>query len=217
MTEENENIPTQQDLDLELDDGPSKKDILLEGLKKKADLMGIKYHHRIGVEKLTNLIKEHEAAAEKPAEPRPQTAPGAAPAIAKKEEALPKGVRKLTRMEHLRREASRQVRIRVTCMNPAKKEWEGEIYTVSNSVVGTFKKFVPFNNEDGWHVPNIIYKHMKERQCQIFYNVKGPRGNKIRKGKLIRELNIEVLPPLTAQERSELARKQAMARNSDNR
>ena len=41
-------------------------------------------------------------------------------------------------------------------MNPTKKEWEGEIITVSNALVAvTVKKYIPFAAEDGWHVPQI--------------------------------------------------------------
>jgi len=100
-------------------------------------------------------------------------------------------------------------------MNPNKKEWEGEMFTVSNSVVGTFKKYVPFNNEDGWHVPTIIYKMLKDKQCQIFHTVKNSRGAKVRKGKLIKEYAIELLPDLTLPQLQELAQKQALAHSID--
>ena len=97
-------------------------------------------------------------------------------------------------------------------MNPAKKEWEGEIFTVSNNAVGTVKRYVPFNTEDGWHVEHILLEQLRERQCQIFVTEKDSRGNKVRKGKLIREFAIEVLDPLTKEELAELAQRQAMAR-----
>lgn len=195
----------------EVDDEP--KFDALDALKKKAKLMGVKHHHKIGIEKLTKLLEEKEAGTVDPApvkedpsrfdmQPAPTKITG-------------RIGRRLTRREYLRKEAAKLVRIRVACMNPNKKEWEGEIYTVSNSVVGTFKKYVPFNNDEGWHVPNIIFQHMLERECQIFYTAKGPRGNKIRKGKLIKELVVEVLPDLTTKERKDLAIKQAMARGND--
>jgi hypothetical protein len=76
-------------------------------------------------------------------------------------------------------------------------------------------KFVPFNVEEGWHVPRIIYTQLAERQCQIFTTTTDSRGNKTRKGKLIREFAIEVLPPLTPEELRELAQRQAMAKAID--
>jgi hypothetical protein len=124
------------------------------------------------------------------------------------------GVRAETLSEkrrRLRMEAARLVRIRVVCMNPMKKDWEGEIFTVANAVVGTFKKYVPFGNDEGWHVPNIIYQQIKSRMCQTFVNAKSRNGVTIRQGKLIKEFAVEVLPDLTEAELKELAQRQAMA------
>lgn len=79
--------------------------------------------------------------------------------------------------------------------------------------MGTFKKYVPFNADEGWHVPRIIYNQMAERQCQVFVTRKDERGRSIREGKLIKEFAIEVLDPLTTDELAELARRQAMAQS----
>ena len=100
-------------------------------------------------------------------------------------------------------------------MNPAKKEWEGEIFSCGNTTVGSFTKYVPFNADDGWHVPEMIYKMIRDRQCQVFYTVTDDKGNKIRRGKLIREFAVEKLPPLTPEELHELAQRQAMSKSID--
>ena len=100
-------------------------------------------------------------------------------------------------------------------MNPAKKEWEGEIFTVGNAVVGSVKKYVPFNADEGWHVPYIIYEALRERQCQIFVSSKTKNGVTMRQGKMIKEYAIEVLPPLTEEELKDLAQRQAMAKSID--
>jgi hypothetical protein len=100
-------------------------------------------------------------------------------------------------------------------MNPAKKEWDGEIFTAGNSLVGSMTKYVPFNADDGWHVPRIIYQQLVQRQCQVFTTVRDSRGNTSRKGKLIKEFAIEVLPMLTAEELKDLAQRQAMAKSID--
>lgn len=166
----------------------------LDTLKARADTLGVKYHPSISVEKLREKVN----AALTPAEDKPVvTAPG---------EETESQYR-----ERMIRDASELVRIRVTCMNPNKKELEGEIFSVGNSVVGTFKKFVPFNIEGGWHVPRIIYNQLLERQCQVFVTKRDARGNTTKEGKLIREFAIEVLPALTQAELDELARRQAMA------
>lgn len=175
----------------------------LTTLKARADKMGISYHPSIGLDKLKAKIQEALSEEPKKASEEEEEVTQA--------NTKPKG----RNLVELKREASKLVRIRVTCMNPNKKEWEGEIFTVSNAAVGTFKKYVPFNADEGWHVPHIIYEQLKERKCQVFHTVKDSRGNKMRKGKLINEFSIEVLPPLTPEEIAELARKQAMANSVD--
>ena len=176
----------------------------LDALKARANLLGVKFHPSISLEKLREKVNAavtsdgaatSEEEAKDPAEPKQET-------IGEKR-------------KRLKTEALKLVRIRLTCLNPAKKEWEGEIITVGNSLIGSVKKFVPFNADDGWHVPHVIYQQLKERQCQIFYTATDARGNKVRKGKLIKEFAIEVLPPLTKEELDELARRQAMAKAID--
>lgn len=170
----------------------------LAALKARADMLGLTYHPSIGVEKLREKVN---AALAPPAE-EPKVEEAAEESIA-------------ARNTRLKREASKLVRIRVTCMNPAKKEWEGEIFSIGNAVVGSFTKYVPFNTEDGWHVPEMIKQMIQDRQCQVFYTVSDSRGNKSRKGKLIKEFSVEVLPPLTAEELHDLAQRQAMSNSID--
>jgi hypothetical protein len=191
----------------------------LELLQKRANLMGIKYHPHTGVDKLRLKVQAAldtaaMEAEEAPVEPVEATTSRPA-TIAKPAVKLSPEVLARQRKMQLREDAARLVRINVVCMNPNKKNWEGEVYSAGNGVIGMFKKYVPFNTTDGWHVPNIIYKHLMERECQVFQTVKGPRGNKIRKGKLIREFSIDLLPALTPAELKQLATQQAMANNID--
>lgn len=169
----------------------------LASLKARADMLGIAYHPSIKVEKLREKVNTA------------MTTPTA------KELELDAAAQEAAEQQKHIDEASKLVRIVAVCMNPNKKEWVGEIYTVSNSVVGTFKKYVPFNVDEGWHVPNIIYQHLVQRECQVFYTVKDARGNSVRKGKLIKEFAINVLPPLTSEELRDLAQKQAMSHAID--
>lgn len=173
----------------------------LAALKARADMMGISYHPSIGLEKLRDKVN----AAIEGKEEKPET-PAAAPAAA-----TPEGETEGQKARRLKDDAHKLVRIRLTCMNPAKAEWPGEIISVGNAVVGSVSKYIPFNADEGWHVPNIIYQHLKERQCQVFTTVQDSRGNKTRRGKLIREFSIEVLDPLTPEELHDLAQRQAMA------
>lgn len=172
----------------------------LTTLKARADLLGISYHPSIGLEKLREKINAATS------DEVPQT--NAVQASAQEENVNQKRAR-------LKKEALELVRIRVTCMNPAKAEWEGEIFTVGNSAIGSVTKYVPFNADAGWHVPRIIYQQLVERQCQVFVTKTDSRGNKSRQGKLIKEFAIEVMPPLTPAELHELAQRQAMAKAID--
>lgn len=172
----------------------------LSTLKARADLLGISYHPSIGVEKLREKLA---AAMEGGEEETKNEGKGSdAPVETEAQKRL-----------RLMQEATKLVRIRVTCMNPAKKEWEGEIITVGNAGVGTYKKYIPFNADEGWHVPNIIYQALQERQCQVFVSTKTKNGVTIRQGKMIKEFAIEVLPPLTEEELKDLAQRQAMAKS----
>lgn len=166
----------------------------LTTLKARADALGIPYHPSIGLEKLREKVNQ---------------------AIAPKEQEDPVAVTETATRLTRRQEAAKLVRIRITCMNPNKKEWDGEFITAGNSVVGSFNKFVPFNADEGWHVPHIIYEQLRDRMCQVFYTVRDSKGNATRKGKQIKEFSIEVLPPLTKEELHDLAQRQAMAHSID--
>ena len=189
--EENPVIPTQDELTT---------------LKARADKIGVSYHPSIGVDKLrekVNKVLESDTGSNE-AEP---AADSEADAAAEPKETDAK------RKARKRKQAAELVRIRVTCMNPNKKEHDGEIFTAGNSLVGTYRKYVPFNADEGWHVPRIIYNQLVQRQCQVFTTVRDRRGNASRKGKLIKEFSIEVLDPLTEAELQELAQRQAMSKS----
>jgi len=174
----------------------------LSTLKARADLLNISYHPSIGLEKLRDKIAVATSDTAK-----------AVSQDTKMTEAVKET--ESERRFRRKREANALVRIRLSCMNPAKAEWDGEIFTTGNALVGSIKKYVPFNAEDGWHVPQIIYEQIIQRQCQIFYAARDVRGNAVRKGKLIKEFAVEVLPPLTVDELKELALRQAATKAID--
>lgn len=181
-------------------------------LKERATTMGIKFHPSIGLDKLREVVNkfmtDDVVIATKKDEDEEVTEPEAVVIDEANETVEQRRFRK-------KKEANALVRIQVTCMNPAKKEWEGEIFTAGNSLVGSFTKYVPFNTEDGWHVPHIIYEQIKERQCQVFTTKKSRNGINVRESKLIREFGVLVLPALTKKELESLARQQAMANNEE--
>lgn len=179
----------------------------LSTLKARADQLGISYHPSIGLAKLREKV--NAAIEGTQVEPDEQEdAPVQAKSAAARQETEAE-IRTRMRQEQLA-----LVRIRLTCMNPQKSEWEGEVFTVGNALVGSITKYVPFNAEDGWHVPQILLDTLQDRHCQIFTSVKAKNGVDVRQGKLIKEFAIEILPPLTQRELKDLAQRQAMASGS---
>lgn len=192
MTEEQEPIVVQDEL---------------ETLKTRADRMGIQYHPSIGAEKLREKIKVALTEAAPVITPVPEVAAAPTP--------MPEVETPAQEKKRLKNYANELIRVRISCMNPAKKEWTGEIFTVGNSLVGSITKFVPFNADDGWHVPRILLEVLQARHCQVFTTLKSKNGVSIRQGKLIKEFALEVLPALTGEELHDLAQRQAMAGSID--
>jgi len=167
----------------------------LKSLKAKAKLMGIKFHPSSGIDSLREKI----AAAVDSDEPTPVSTP----ATGGKESETAMRLR-------VKREATKLVRVRIACMNPNKKDWDGEIFTTGNSVIPTMKKMVPFNVD--FHVPQMILTMIEQRFCQVFSTVTDPVTRiKRNEGKLVKEFAIEILADLTAGEMKDLAQRQAMA------
>lgn len=164
----------------------------LTALKDKAELLGITYHPSISAAKLKEKIDAklvEQLAAEKPV--------AATESVAEYR-------------KRMRDQAMKLVRVIVTPMDPLKKEYTGEIFTVGNSVVGMVSRMVPYNNEEGWHVEQIILDTLKEKKVQVFVKKK-VNGKEHKEGKLIPAFGIQVLDPLTKVELGELAQRQAMA------
>ena len=193
-----------EEIEVQTEDFDQPVESELDALKLRAETLGIKFHPAISLDKLRERVEEAmEAPVETPTE----------------ESGVPvaTGSRKTVHntgktAEELLDDARKLVRVRVTCMNPAKREWEGEIFTAGNSIVGTHRKYVHYNTD--WHVPNIIFKMMKARKCQVFTTSKARNGVQIRQSKMIPEFSIDVLEPLTEQELKELAQRQKMASGS---
>jgi len=192
----------------------------LKVLQTQADLLGLTYHHRTGVDKLQAQIGAYLV--ENPAKAGLLLSEGSletpAPVVEEIVKVEPNlDYIPLSAVEYKvksQKLAGIQIgalrRIQYTNMNPNKKEWKGEVISVGSAKRGTFKKFIPFGGKP-YHVPQIIYDVMKERQCSVFYTESDQLGGDIRKSHLINEYAIVDLPPLTAAELKDLATKQALA------
>lgn len=165
-------------------------------LKQRADLMNIPYSNNIGVDTLRNKINERLES-------------DALKNQAKSSRVALRG--------QLRKEQLKLVRIRLTVMNPNKAAWRGEFFTVANSVIGTVKKFVPFNPKfytNGYHVPYCIYKMLKDRKF-LSITTEEEKGKTRVTTQFVPEFSIEVLPQLTKEELKELATAQAAGNRID--
>lgn len=176
----------------------------LEVLKQRATLMNIKFSNNISVEKLREKIE----AAQAKDEPEVEEA-GVNPLGAKQEA----GVKKMTLGQKIRAEQTRLIRVRIQNLDPKKKDLPGEIITVANEYMGTVRKFVPFGEvtDNGYHIPYCIYEFLKERKFINITTRKGKNGLPDIRATEAREFSIEVLPPLTEAELSQLAQAQIAA------
>ncbi|MHA2023481.1 MAG: hypothetical protein ACTSWQ_07445 [Candidatus Thorarchaeota archaeon] len=195
-------------------------------LLAEAEELGLKFAKNIGTDKLQSMIEdEYLRLADKPdeAEKAPNMedmrkqieAEMEAKFALRLEEAktqmeenindrvqanLPIGQRRIAAIK----KATKLVRCVITTRDPAKQNWEGEIISAANDLVGDQKKYVPFNLDEGYHLPQIIVNVLKDKKCSIFITKKGRDGQKVKVGKQISAYNVEILPPLTQGELDEL-------------
>lgn len=168
---------------------------MLESLKLKAQLLKIPFHPNIGIDKLREKIKEAEEA----------DVPALATTVAANANVSDANKARLERIQA----ATKLVRVKVTCLNPNKREWAGELFTGQTSEVNAIKKYVPFDNEEGWHVPNLLLDIIRNRKCQVFKTVKHPNGNTTAKPTMINEFAVVEMEPLNQKQINDLAKAQA--------
>lgn len=104
------------------------------------------------------------------------------------------------------KEAMKLVRCTISCNNPNKASYTGDIFCVQNAKLPEVKKFVPFNVPT--HVPSILLNMIREKQCQKFVSKRLPNGQQATESKLVPEYNIQILPPLTKEELEAIKQKQ---------
>lgn len=167
-------------------------------IKQKADTVGVAYTAEDTVESIRAKIN-----AKLNDEPKAEAvAASGSPAQKTKQELRQEAILDATRL----------IRVRITNMDPRKADLPGELFTVSNGVVGTIQRFIPYSEqEDGWHVENMLLEMLKEKQFYQLRPKKGPNGTVLPDGRWVKEFAIEILEPLTPEELRVLANKQAAA------
>lgn len=149
-------------------------------LKRQAKEIGVQHSPNIGPEKLEAKIKLRLAELSQEEQNAPQT------------------------REHKIKEATKLKRVIVTCLNNSKtqSERQGEIFMVSNSVIGTIKKFVPYGHP--FHVEAALLNVIRDRKFQ----------QRTGRGKTeyieVLEFAVQELPDLTPKEAEELKKVQAL-------
>lgn len=183
-------------------------------LKSRAKLMGITFSNNIGLDALKTKIEEHKQAAAA----KTQASAPASTETAPKDDEDSKPVstpmaKKISLRDHLQNEAMKLVRLRITNLDPKKKDLQGEILTVANEYIGTVRKFVPFGEatDNGYHVPYCLYEMMRDRKFLSIKTRKGPKGQTIVEQQMVREFALEILPPLTEAELARLSAAQQAA------
>lgn len=123
-------------------------------LKQRADRLGLKYAKNITVERLAKMVSDKLAEGE-------DTPPTLNTSHAKQnDEPMTEERAKQVRQANLARQMNKLVRVNIQCLNPNKKNWQGEWKTFGNAFVPSIRKFVVFGHD--YHVPQGILNTMEE-------------------------------------------------------
>ena len=182
-------------------------------LKERAKVMGIPFSNNISLETLRKRVADKMEGKDEAPEVNALTGdPEIAQAMAAKPldpKANAVALRKLMYAKQMR-----QVRVRVTNMDPKKKDLPGEIWTVANEYLGTVRKFVPYGEQtdDGFHIPYCLYRLLDSKRFLHIRDVKDRTTGIVRQDKVwAKEFSLDVLPTLTQGELDRLAAAQAAA------
>ena len=177
----------------------------LDTLKNRARVMGLVFSNNIGLDALRAKVQAKlDGVVEKKEEPVV-------------EDEAPKALTAQQERDKMFADQMKLIRLRITNLNPSKKDLPGEIFTFANRVLGSVRKFVPYGEqtENGYHVPYCIYQMMKEREFVNIKTRKDSKGRTIVEQGMAREFALEVLPMLTEVELGRLAAAQAAAAGND--
>jgi hypothetical protein len=177
-----------------------------EDIRAELESLGVNLHHKTGIDKLKSTLQQA----------RDGTLETDKAEINVNTD-IDSSVKRLTAEQHVgklskEQRALRMQRIVVSPNDPLMSSYNGLIFTVGSSAVNggrMIKKYVPFNNDDGWHVPQIIIDQIENAQMQKFKQVTMPNGDKTLQAYITKKFNVQILPPLTQPEVEILAAAQA--------
>jgi len=171
---------------------------------------GIKVHHKSGMDKLRSALQTDEDGTESTSaiEVSDKVSVTSSKPVKAKSVPMTPQEAKIARMSPKEQRALRLVRIVVSPNDTLMSTYPGLIFTVGSSSINKgkmIKKYVPFNNEEGWHVPYIIYEQILNAEMQKFKSVKRANGDKDMEPYITRKFNVTILPDLTMPEMETLA------------
>lgn len=110
----------------------------------------------------------------------------------------------------VRTQKLRLVRISIQNLDPAEAQIPGAVLTVHNKYTGKVAKYIPYGEagQVGYHVPKILFDELKNKKFLLRREKKGRFGVKTYETIMVNKFAITELPPLTAQERKDLAASQ---------
>lgn len=203
-----------QDQNQEANDEGSTPELVIDAklelklLKERATMMGIAFSNNISAEKLKEKINAKMEGEDEQEDKKPDVVVNALEATTKEEVAkvVAKKGKTPSLRDYLHAQEMKMVRLRITNLDPKKKNLPGEILTIANPYIGTVRKFVPFGEvtDEGYHVPYCLYRMMDERRF-LDIQTKKVKGQTVVTQRWAKEFALEVLPPLTEKELKQLA------------
>ena len=182
-------------------------------LKERAKVMGIPFSNNISLETLRKRVADKMEGKDEP-EVNPLAGDSEIAAITTAPKKLDAKQNALALRKLMQREQMKLVRVRITNMDPKKKDLPGEIWTVANEYLGTVRKFVPYGEQtdDGFHIPYCLYRLLDSKRFLHIRDVKDRTTGIVRQDKVwAKEFSLDVLPTLTQGELDRLAAAQAAA------
>ena len=185
----------------------------LAHLKERAKQMGIPFSNNISSETLRKRISDKMEGKEEP-EVNPLTGDVEIAAITSAPKKLDAKQNALALRKMMQREQMKLVRVRITNMDPKKKDLPGEIWTVSNEYLGNVRKMIPYGEQtdEGFHIPYCLFRLLQSKRFLHIRTVKDHvTGVERQEKQWVKEFSLDVLPDLTKEELARLAAAQAAA------
>ena len=182
-------------------------------LKERAKQMGIPFSNNISLETLRKRISDKMEGKEEP-EVNPLTGDAEIAAITSAPKKLDAKQNALALRKMMQRDQMKLVRVRITNMDPKKKDLPGEIWTVSNEYLGNVRKMIPYGEQtdEGFHIPYCLFRLLQSKRFLHIRTVKDRvTGVERQEKQWVKEFSLDVLPDLTKEELARLAAAQAAA------